>query len=84
MGQNNELLMKYSSNSSEESYKYSFDHSYYSYLTFTNKEVEVINNDNLRIENVETLHPLVMVMSGSHIPNLSSQSIFKNVRDLNS
>jgi hypothetical protein len=77
MGQNNELLMKYSSNSFEESYKSVFDHSSCSDLMFTKKEVEVINNDDLRIENVETLHPSVMVMSGSHIPNLSSQSILK-------
>jgi hypothetical protein len=84
IGHNYELLMEYSSNSFEESYKYVFDHSSCSYLMFTKKEIEVINNDDLKFENVETLHLPVMVMSGSHIPNLSSQPLCENVRDFNS
>lgn len=43
-----------------------------------NKKSEVIYDDNLSIENVETFHPLVMVMSGSQILNPSSQYIFED------
>jgi hypothetical protein len=38
----------------------------------------------LNFENTETLHSLVIVMSGSHVLNLQSQSIFENERCLNS
>jgi hypothetical protein len=51
---------------------------------FTKKEIKFINGDDLRFENVDTLHLFMMVMLGFNILNLSRQSILKNVRDFNS
>jgi hypothetical protein len=84
ISQNYELLMEYSSNNFEESYNSIFDHSSCSNLMFTKKEIKFINGDDLRFENVDTLHLFMMVMLGSNIPNLSRQYILKNVRNFNS
>jgi hypothetical protein len=60
-----------------------FYHSFCSDLMFTKKEIEDINDDDLMFENVEKLHLPMMVISGCHIPNISSRSILKIVRDFN-
>jgi hypothetical protein len=83
--QNNELLNDHSSNGSESFHTSSSNYSSGSDLFIVREDNErndsqVIYDDDLNIENIEALHPLVMVMSGSHVLNPQSQSIFQYER----
>jgi hypothetical protein len=85
--QEKEFLNNYIFNKPENGYAFEFDQSSGSSVSYdkeenANEKCEVIYNDDLRIENVETLHPSVMVMSGPHILNSPSQSIFEDEKTL--
>jgi hypothetical protein len=79
LDQSNKLLNDYSFNNYENFQQCTFDYSSCSNLLFTKDKIEVIYDNHLEIENIEALHPRVMVMSGPCVVNSHNQSKFQDV-----